>query len=297
MPGLRAALVLLLISPLARAGEVAPVTASARARQLAAILEMKPMIDRLLDASAPPGASEAGDLEPLRRQALDQLGSTSLLVERTLMSLQREQFESSGVHDYLAERHEGSTTAFSIAALLIGNGVGIVGSALQFDGVTQGMVGDGLIIAGALISTALGIVALARHGRAAPPYPIETNFLARLLGRAPPPDGGLPEPVWRYLDTPFAGEVGSARSQLVEKWEREGRISFAPSVKDRRRLALLSSPISRRDSIADDVLDDRAGMLADLYSRVAAMRVDVETLIRDLRGRGDAPVDHSEKQR
>jgi hypothetical protein len=154
---------------------------------------------------------------------------------------------------------------------------------MQFDGTTQAYAGDGIILAGAGLATAFSIIALVRHNRGRPPHAIKTNVLAPLFGRPAARDSALPDPVWRYLDTPLYGEPASQRVQLLQMWQHRGAIALDDSPAARRKIDLLTRPLSPREVVAAGVLDDRAAMLADLHGRVAAMHVDVEALIHEVR--------------
>ena len=91
------------------------------------------------------------------------------------------------------------------------------------------------------------------------------------------------------LDTPLAGEPGSLRSQLVEKWGRRGIIARTDSPSMGRKIDQLTRLVSRRDVVPADVLDDRAEMLADLRSRVSSMHVELQALVREVRARRTSP--------
>lgn len=286
MRALRAVVVIgLAASAAARAGEHAPEVVATRTRQMAAILGLEPVLARI--ESAPSGGDLEATLErlQLRDDVLADLTRISLLINATLAQLEEEHAAATSAQSFVENRHTRAVASWNIAALMVGSGLSIVGSAMQFDGTGTAFAGDGLIIGGAAIATAFSIVALARKNRGLPPHAIETNFLAPLLGRAPTAESALPEPVWRYLDTTLAGEPDSLRRQLVERWVRRGTVSRADSPAMRRKIDLLTRPVSRREVIPADVLDDRAEMLADLRTVVSGMHVELQNLVREVRAR------------
>jgi hypothetical protein len=275
--------VALAASVAASAEQRSPDVAAARSRQMAAILGLEPLIERI--ASAPSGGGLEATLErlQLRDDVLAELQRISLLINATLAQLEEEHAAAASAQSFVEDGHTRAVASWNIAALMVGNGLSIVGSAMQFDGNRQAFAGDGIIIGGAAIATAFSIVALTRRKQGRTPHAIETGFLAPLLGRTPSADSTLPEPVWRYLDTPLAGEPGSLRRQLVDRWVRRGTIARTDSPSARRKIDLLTRPISRREVVPADVLDDRAEMLADLRSRVAGMHVELQALVAEVR--------------
>jgi hypothetical protein len=275
----RGALLILAVS-IAAAEEPA-----ARSRQIAAILGLEPVIERIESAPAGGGLEAILERLELRDDTLAELQHVDLLISVALALIDQEQSAAASAQSIIAERHDHSVASWNIAALIVGNVTSIVGSAMQFDGTRMSFAGDGIILGGAAVATAFSIVALSRHNRGRPPHPIKTNVLAPLLGRVPNADSTLPEPVWKYLDTPLAGAPTSLRNQLIQDWQRRGNISLDDSPSARRRIDLLTRPLSAHEVIHADVLDDRAVMLADLHGRVAAMHVDMELLIREVRAR------------
>ena len=281
--------VVLAASGAAGAGERAPEVAAARSRQIAAILGLEPILDRIANAPSAGGLEATLQRLQLRDDILAELQRITVLIDATIAQIEQEQAAAAGAQSFVEDRHTRSVASWNIAALIVGNALSIVGSSMQFDGNGQAYAGDGIIVGGAAIATAFSIVALTRKNQGRSPHAITTNFLAPLLGRTPTADSTLPEPVWRYLDTPLAGEPGSLRSRLVEQWTRRGTLPRGDSPAVRHTLDLLTRPISRREVVPADVLDDRAEMLADLRSGVAGLHVELQELVREVRAQRTAP--------
>jgi hypothetical protein len=267
----------------AAAGERPPDVEATRARQMVTIFGLEPLELRL-QRLPPAGSLEATLVRmQLRDDILAELGRISLLINATVAQLDQEQSAAAAAGSFVEDGYTRAIAGWNIAALLVGNSLSIVGTALQFDGTHQAYVGDALILGGAALATSFSIVALSRRHQARVPHPIDTNFLAQLLGATPTAESELPAPVWRYLDTPLAGDPGSARGQLLERWRQRGTLPRDTSGPARRKLELLTRPLGSRQVVSADALNDRAEMLADLRARVAGMHVDVQSLVRKVR--------------
>jgi hypothetical protein len=263
--------------------EPAPERQAARLDQLAGIFEVQPVVARLQHAAPGAGVEDRLERIQLRQDALSELDRVALMIDATLARLEREQDATINARNTLTARHARTVVTWSIAATLAGSGTAIIATSLQFEGTIEGRVGNGLAIGGSALALSFSIVALTRKNRGTPPYAIETNLLAQLLGRAPTPESTLPDPVWRYLDTTLSGAAASLRSQLLAAWVEEGSLPAAPSASRARTIDLLTRPISARESIAADVLSTRAHMLADLRARVALMKIDLQALVTHVR--------------
>jgi hypothetical protein len=272
-----------LLASTAGAVESPPDPAAERARQVATILGLQALLE---SSEAAPSTDKSTETLARMRQRVDALLAierVSLQIDGALARLEREQFAAANARDVLNNHSTRAATNWNIAAVLIGSGTNVIGTGLEFGDQAEIQAGYGVIIGGAALAAAFGIVALAQKSQGRPPYSIETNYLARLLGRSPTPRSELPEAVWRYLDTPLVGEPGSYRSQLVDRFIHEGSLSQVPTAAAQRKIDFLTKPISRGELVPTDVLDTRVNMLDDLRSRVAAMKLDLELLTRHLK--------------
>jgi hypothetical protein len=273
------AVLLLCLAGPAGAGE----PQATRVEQLADFMGLRALVERIEHARAPQTLEEKLDLLVLRDDAVAEVQRVALKIDATVSRLWQEQSACASAEEYVGGRHEAAVTTWNIAAVIVGNGFAIAGTSLQFDGTTQAYVGDGLIIVGAALATAFGVVALVRKDVGRPPFAIETNLLAQVLGRPPTDESRLPEPIWRYLDTPLVGESQSIRAALIEKWRREDHLGHDDSARAQRRLDHLTRPISRHEVVTADLLGDRAAMLADLRSKISALKLDLQEIIPAVR--------------
>src|SRR5262249_51442369 len=230
----------------AAATELTQEQRAARLEQLATIFDVRPLLDRI--AAAPAGSSSDAQLVRLRlrEDALSNLDRITLTIASTVALIEREEFKSVNASSTLDARHTRSILTWSLAATLTGSTTSITGTAIDLGPTTTYVrIGNGIIIGGAALAASFTVVALTRKNRSRPPFAIETNFLAQMFGRTPTPASTLPDPVWSYLDTAFAGERASIRSQLLDAWVKQKSVSFAPSATARHTLDLLTSPISQ----------------------------------------------------
>jgi len=278
---LRYVAVAVLLACAARADEHA---LTPRSQQIASILGLEPLLEHIAELAANPNPTLLEFLK-LRQDALIELEEVSLMIEATQAGLQQEESSTSSARSFVNDHYESSVSTWNIAALILGNGFTVVGTALQFDGNEQAYIGDGIIIGGAVVATALGVVGLIKKNKGRAPFVVETNYLAPLLGRKPTAKSELPEPVRRYLDETLAGETSSIRAQLLEKWVKQGSVSLTSSRADEHKIDLLTRPIARGSLISSDVLGDRADMLADLRARISQLYVEVRMLMHEVRAK------------
>jgi hypothetical protein len=276
--------VLLLALSCATAAHADPVepTDSARAWQIAAVLGLDPIIERI--RHAPPPGSPDESMAQLRatERVIVGLSRAALTMDATLARLQHEESEARTVHDLLEDHHEDAVTRLDIVAILVGNGASIVGTGMQFGSSTVAKAGDALVIGGSAIAAAFSVVALVKADVGPLPAVIETNLLAPLLGAPATARSRYPDWVWRYLDTPLAGESTSIRRQLIDKWTREAKLPQGASPGAERRLTLLTAPLRTPRPVDAEVIDDRAHMLGDVRERLMSLSVDMDRLWREV---------------
>jgi hypothetical protein len=256
-----------------------------RARQLARVLDIEPQLETVLRAAPPQNVEEGLAHLNAIEQAVIELSRAALAVDATLARLQHEEFQAKNAHDLLQARHDGAVERWNIAAILVGNGVAITGSAMQFGSDRVAQAGDWVTIGGSALAAVFGVIALVKHDVGRLPQAFETNLLAPLLGRPANPASHYADWIWRYLDTPLAGAQGSIREQLIQKWTREHRLPSGHSRADDRKLAILTRPLVATTRVDADALDDRADMLADVRERLAGLSGDLELLWREVRAR------------
>jgi hypothetical protein len=258
---------------------------AARAQQLAHVLQIEPQIDVILQAAPTTTPEESIAHIHALEQAIIELSRAALAVDATLSRLQHEEFQATNAHDSLQTRHEDSVARWNIGAILIGNGVSIIGSAMQFGNDNVAKAGDAVTIAGSAVAAAFSIVALIKRDVGPLPLSIETNLLAPFFDLPATARSRYPDWIWRYLESPLPGEKGSIRQELLEKWTREHRVPSAHPVAGTRRLDVLTKPLTMATRVDADALAARADMLADVRDRLAGLSVDLELLWREVHAR------------
>jgi hypothetical protein len=249
---------------------------AARARDLAAVLGLAPLLERIVHAKPPASPEESLARVSAVEQAIVALSRAGLTLDAMLARLQREEFAAENAYDVLEDRHEDSLTRWNIAAILVGNGVSIAGTAMQFGNIDVANAGNGLVITGSTVAAAFSIFALVKHEAGPLPLSIDTNLLAPLLDRPATARSRYPDCIWRYLDTKLAGSSTSIRRELIDRWTREGKLPPKGAPEAERRLTLLSAPLRAPGRVDADALDDRASMLADVRERLASLSVDLD---------------------
>jgi hypothetical protein len=281
-----AALLLALAWAAASRAEPPPADATrARARQLASLLNLEPNIEIILRGSQPQNLQESIAHLAAIEQTMIALSRAQLTLEGTLGRLQHEEFAAKNAHDLLESHHLDSVARWSLAAVIVGEGVTIVGTGMQFGNETVTRWGNGVAIAGSAIAAGFSITALVKRHNGPLPLSIQTNMLAPLFGREATLHSRFADWMWQYLDTPMPGASDSIRRQLVEKWTREGRVAKGDALEAERRIKLLCDPLRGARSVDAEILDSRADMLADLRERLASLNEDLELLWREVEAR------------
>jgi hypothetical protein len=256
-----------------------------RARQLADTLGLTAKLELIQQTPAPTTVEETVAHVHAVEHAIVDLSRAELTLDATRARLQHEEFEAKNAHDLVSARHEHTITNWNLAAVLVGNGVAVVGAGLEMGNDTTAKWGNGVVIAGSALAAAFSIVALIKRDAGPLPLAIDTNLLAPFFDCVPTPASRYPDWIWRYLDIPLAGASGSIRRELLDKWTREGRIPRGDTASVARRTQLLCEPLRGARRVDADVIDDRADMLADVRERLAEVSVDLELLWRDVHAR------------
>jgi hypothetical protein len=278
----RAIALLALLCATSAAADPLTATEEARARQLAYLLGIEPQIDLLVEAPPPTNTAEAIARLNAVELAIVDLSRAALTVDSTVARLQHEEVQAKNAYDFLETRHEDSVTRWNIGAILMGNGVAVVGTAMQFGNDTVAKAGDWVVIGGSALAAAFSIVALIKHDVGAPPLPIETNLLAAFFDRPATGRSRYADWIWRYLDTPLPGAKGSIRAELIEKWTNEKRVPPSKDHRYEKKIDALTRPLTKAKRVDADVIDDRADMLADVRERLGSLSVDIELLWRQV---------------
>jgi hypothetical protein len=240
----------------------------ANAREIANVIGLAPLMERM---SRLPEASPEAVMT--RQSVLARVMDLSLQIDAVVAQIEHERTELDEARQFLERRRSRAVIATQTAAIVIGSGLGIGATAMQFFDETTARAGKGIAIGAGVLAAGLGIAGLVVRRTGRPPIEIDRTMLAPLLDRSPAPGSEYPAAVWRCME-PWRGE-------MVSEWKRVGRLSLRAE-DARPKIDLLTARIGRGEPVSIGVLVDRAAMLADVHARVLQMKRELGFLTRTL---------------
>lgn len=182
------------------------------------------------------------------------------------------------VQGYLSAKRDRRVNLLNVGNLVLGTGVGAVGSGLQLISTAQH--------AGNIVSTSAGVggTVLSLLGLREPRGIVRAPgftpaMLAKPLGKTPPTDSDYPAEIWKYLTTadPDLPRGESGTEHLKFEWTSFGHLKEKPTPKE---IDALTSTGKDGVPLTIDTIGDRTAMLADLRAHVSAMQVDLAELMK-----------------
>jgi hypothetical protein len=181
------------------------------------------------------------------------------------------------VQAYLSARRDHRVNLLNFGNLMIGSGVGAVGSGLQLISSAQ-HAGNVVSTSAGFGGTILSVIGLRqqRGELRAPGY--TPAMLAKLLGSSPPAGSDYPPEVWLYLTTPDPAlpHGSTGQEHLLSEWTSFGHLQGKP---DAKTIAALTATGKDGTKLSVDNIGDRTAMLADVRAHVSAMLVDLAELM------------------
>ncbi len=253
------------------------------ARVLGGILGIDGTLRELLNAAP----SDDIHRLKLRQQLTEAVIEASLDADSVIADIQMEEGQLQSVENYLSSRRDKAVNLANFGAALVGSGVGVAGTAMQFSSKTA-IAGDVVGVVAGSAATALTIAAIRIQRGGRMQLGATPNMLAAFFGERPGLHSRYPEDVWAYLNVEPAAEVrqGTRREQLMEEWVRAGMIRGDGSVTDRNKIEFLTSGISSKTRLNLSELSDREAMLGGVRARVALMKRDLADLMHTVRQAG-----------
>jgi hypothetical protein len=248
--------------------QTSPEPVPAKAREIANVIGLAPLMERI--SRLPEASPEA---ETTRQSVLARVMDLSLQIDAVVAQIEHERTELDEARQFLERRRARAVIAAQTAAIVIGSGLGIGATAMQFFDETTSRAGKGIAIGAGVLAAGFGIASLVVRRRGRSPIEVDLTMLAPLLDRSPAPGSEYPAAVWRCME-PWRGEI-------VSEWKRVGRMSVG-SDDARPKIDLLTSRIGREEPVSIAVLVDRAAMLADVRARVLQMKRELALLTRTL---------------
>jgi hypothetical protein len=201
----------------------------------------------------------------------------SLAIDYTIARINDEIAELNDINFVITSNRDKQLSLLNLGNLVLGTGVGAVGSSLA---VPKNTAQAGNIVAAISGGVAVGLSVagseLEEGGKAAVLAGTPT-MLAQVLGRQPPADSTYPKPVWKFLNTPTAETPHgrSWREALIEHWKQTGRLSSLNGYK----AALLTAGGAQDARLALDDIKDRVAMLSDVRAKVDLFKEDLIELV------------------
>ena len=254
----------------------------ARVEQVIAIFHASELVKELLAQPAPTDLATRLHRDELQEQGLAIVGRSILEVDSVVAAIQDEEHAVVEVRLAMQAEQSNRTTRYSILAIVVGAGLGLVGTAMQLSDKTA-KPGDIVGAFGGVSSVWFGMMALRASRTARMPIAVHSTMLASILERPPAEGSQWPPVVWRYMSTDLAGQRSSYRDELLQRWTEKGRISPSDSRSARAKIDRLSSPLEIGQDVDLDELADRAAMLEDVGSAVHNMKRDLYDIVRYVR--------------
>jgi hypothetical protein len=248
----------------------------ARVLRTAEILGVDSEIEELLQLRATSGHDAMREMV-LTQRLQGKVIATALDVDSVNARIDYESARLGEVQAYLSNRRDKRVNLLNVANLLLGTGVGAVGSGLQLIGSAQ-HAGNIVSTSAGFGGTFLSVLGLRQpHVVKAPGF--TPAMLAKPLGEEPGQGSEYPANVWAYLSTPDPnlprGESGE--QHLMFEWKSFGHLDEKLNPKT---IAALTSTGKDGTPLSIDIIGDRLAMLADLRAHVSAMQVDLAELMR-----------------
>ena len=263
-----------------------PANSVAAGRQAADVLGLTPLLDRLRaiqSARSCNADAGAGELA-LRQQLLESVTAASLDVDGVLAEIANERTDLSELRGTLEARRDNSVGLLNTANLITGTGLGIAVNAMQFSASTANL-GDGIGVGSGIASTVLSILGIRKqNGPSHGPGDVP-NMLAPLFDAKAALNTYYPPEVLLYLNNVPPGQdpaSGSRLARLMQQWAEDGRLDAPGSPKRDKKIASLTSSMSKTTKVSISDLEDRNAMLGDVAGRVALMKRDMASMMRSL---------------
>jgi hypothetical protein len=250
----------------------------ARVVRTAKLLGVQSQLSELAELRSKPQHDELREMHLVQR--LQGMAIASMLdVQSVNARIDYETARLQEVQGFLSARRDRRVNLLNLGNLVIGSGVGAVGSGLQLISSAQ-HAGNIVSTSAGFGGTILAILGL-RQPRGLVRAPGFTpSMLTEVLGSAPPQQlSEYPAEVWSYLmePDPDLPRGSSPQQHLMFEWTTFGHIKAKP---DPKTIAALTSTGKDGTPLSIDVIGDRTAMLADVKAHVGTMLVDLAELMR-----------------
>jgi len=247
-----------------------------RVLRTAGLIGVRSQVEELMQLHA---TREQNDMKELRLVQLLQgvVVASALDVDSVNARIDYETAHLQEVQTYLSALRERRVNLLNVSNLIIGGGVGAVGSGLQLISSAQ-HAGDVISAAAGFGGTILAVIGL-RQQKGQLGTPGSTPAMLGMLLRSSPSDSSdYPPEVWAYLTTsdPKLPHGRTVQEHLISEWTRYGHLKEKP---DAKTIAALTTTGKGDIKLSVDMISDRTTMLADVRAHASAMLVDLAALM------------------
>src|ERR1051326_5001319 len=188
------------------------------ALEVANLIGVKPLVDRLavLSANRPAGSAMSMEELSLREEITESIVGTSLEVDGVMAEIDNEVSQINEIRAVLESRRDRLANLNNITNFISGGGLAVVGSSLMFKDSTMNAGNILGIIAGG-ISITLSAIGLRqqRGGRSA--LGVAPNMLAKLFDRKSEFHSDYPDDIWGYLNSVPPLDIGKETKSGTRK--------------------------------------------------------------------------------
>lgn len=249
-------------------------------QEMAALMGITPLLERYHALNGQQSLEALG----LRQEISERVLTTSPEVDSAVAEIDAELAEVQEARQFLQARRNSFIFNTSLASVIIGTGLGVIDSTLQFDPKTQN-TGNAVGAVSGAVSTVLSILAGVKGGGTWHKG-IQPSMLSAFFGQ-PSGNSAYPDIVWRYLNTVPADIAVHVtwREYLIGEWSKLGRIDLGNSRKAQHHIELLTSGVVRPGKLSIGVLESRSSMLYDVRGHISLMKVGLAEVMRSMRQR------------
>jgi hypothetical protein len=247
-----------------------------RVLRTAGLIGVRSQVEELMQLHATPEQNEMKQFRLIQRLQGVVIAS-ALDVDSVNARIDYETAHLQEVQTYLAALRERRVNLLNLGNLIIGGGVGAVGSGLQL--ISSAQHAANVISASAGFGgTILAVLGLRQQkGQLGTPGRTPA-MLGMLLGSSPSDSSEYSPEVWAYLTTPDPAlpHGRTVQEHLMSEWTKYGHLKEKP---DAKTIAALTTTGKGDTKVSVDMISDRTAMLADVRAHVSTMLVDLAELM------------------
>ena len=247
-----------------------------RILRTAELIGVRSQVEELVHLRATPGHNEIREIQLVQHLQGVVIGC-ALDIDSVNARIEYETAHLEEVQAYLSARRDRRVNLLNLGNLVIGGGVGAVGSGLQLIS-SAAHAGNVVSTSAGFGGTMLSVIGLQQQKGQLRSPEYTPAMLAKLLGQSPRDSSDYPPEVWLYLTTPDPAlpDRGTGQEHLISEWTRFGHLKKKP---DPKTIAALTTTGKDGTKLSVETIGDRTAMLADVRAHVSTMLVDLAELM------------------